>query len=157
MTIICTHCAYESPCLCDTGKRPAQPAIVFVPNPLTFHHPATMTRLAIAYRAIGVSRRKLVFFVFDQLAHCTAEVVRHDGSIVDVPGIDVFGIWGEDASETWSGQFLTFAIHPPVLHASLKVAKRIRALWIALSLRCPRTAQAVIKGNDSVLINANDN
>lgn len=157
MIHICSHCAYEAPCLCDTGARPSQPAMVFVPNPATFHHPATIARLSMAYGDIGVSRRKLVHFVFDQLAHCTARIVRHDGSPVDAANLDVYGIWGEDASETWSGDFLKCRLQPPKQHASFKVAKRIRLAWLALALRCPRAAQSVIRNNDAVLNHDNDN
>jgi hypothetical protein len=73
-----------------------------------------------------------------------AVVIDHDGIEIDLHRTDVDGIFGDDTSATWSGDFLSGRLRPRKLAAAQKITARIKLLWIALAVHDPIAAQSVL-------------
>ena len=59
--------------------------------------------------------------------------------------VDVDGIFGDDYSASWAGDFLAGRVRPRKLAASQKIAARIKLLWIALAAHNPAAANDVLR------------
>jgi hypothetical protein len=106
----------------------------------------TIFNLAIEYARIQprISRRRLVDWVYDRIIACEAVVIDHDGIEIDLLRVDVDGIFGDDYSASWAGDFLAGRVRPRRLAASPRIAARIKLLWIALAAHDPAAAKSVL-------------
>lgn len=118
--------------------------IIFVPTLAMVSAPAAFHRLAIAYRAMGIPRRKIIDFVADHifmydgaLLH-GCELLRFDDQLEEIFGTD------EDPSLRWMSNFLNFSNRPPKQLANSKIAYRLLLLWIALAIHNHDQARLVI-------------
>ncbi|MEQ1550306.1 hypothetical protein [Sphingorhabdus sp.] len=128
-------------------SRPQGPSIIYVPSAEILRETYTIFNLAIAYAGIAprVSRRRLIDWVYDRIIECEAVVIDHDGIEIDLHRVDVDGIFGDDCSASWAGDFLAGRVHPRKLAASPKIAARIKLLWIALAAHNPAAAKDVLR------------
>jgi hypothetical protein len=137
----------HSNCCCDVEITSRSPSIIYVPSADILHETYTIFNLAIAYAGIAprVSRRRLIDWVYDQIMGCEAVVIDHDGIEIDLHRVDVDGIFGDDYSASWAGDFLAGRVRPRKLAASQKIAARIKLLWIALAAHNPAAANDVLR------------
>ena len=128
-------------------SRPQGPSIIYVPSAEILRETYTIFILAIAYAGIAprVSRRRLIDWVYDRIIECEAVVIDHDGIEIDLHRVDVDGIFGDDYSASWAGDFLAGRVRQRKLAASQKIAARIKLLWIALAAHNPAAAQDVLR------------
>lgn len=115
--------------------------------------PAAMVRLAIAYLALGYSRRKLLDFVTSALLLDYEGIIVWDGERVlfgdpevneDERDIDAIFRTDIDNSERYLSRFLSYAKKPPKQHARNDTTERLMTLWTALAVRHRRIAELVI-------------
>lgn len=125
---------------------PTGPDIIYVPNPAVLREAYTIFNLAIEYARIQprITRRRLIDWVYDRVIECNAVVIDYDGIEIDLLRIDVDGIFGDDYSGSWAGDFLAGRMRRRRLGASPKIAARIKLLWIALAAHDPAAAQSVL-------------
>jgi hypothetical protein len=115
--------------------------------------PAAMVRLAIAYLALGYSRRKLLDFVTSALLLDYEGIIVWDGERVkfgdpevneDERDIDKIFRTDIDNSERYLSRFLAYAKKPPKQRARNDTTERLMTLWTALAVRHRRIAELVI-------------
>lgn len=123
------------------------PNIIYVPSASVLREAYTIFNLAIEYARVQprISRRRLVDWVYDRIIECEAVVIDHDGIEIDLHRVDVDGIFGDDYSASWAGDFLAGRVRPRKLAASQKIAARIKLLWIALAAHNPAAANDVLR------------
>lgn len=134
-------------CCCDVDVISRSPSIIYVPSAEILRETYTIFNLAIAYAGIAprVSRRRLIDWVYDRIMECEAVVIDHDGIEIDLHRVDVDGIFGDDYSASWAGDFLAGRLRPRKLAASQKIAAHIKLLWIALAAHNPAAANDVLR------------
>lgn len=122
------------------------PDIIYVPSPAVLREAYTIFNLAVEYARIEprISQRGLVEWVNNRIISCEAIVIDHDGVEIDLLRVDVDGIFGDDYSGSWAGDFLGGWSRPRKLAASSKIAARIKLLWIALAAHDPAAAKSVL-------------
>jgi hypothetical protein len=122
------------------------PDIIYVPSAAVLRETYTIFNLAVEYARIQprISRRRLVDWVYDRIIGCEAIVIDHDGIEIDLLRVDVDGIFGDDCSASWAGDFLAGRVRRRRLAASRKVAARIKLLWIALAAHDPAAARSIL-------------
>jgi hypothetical protein len=122
-------------------------AIIYVPPERVLREAMTIFNMAVAYAGISprISRRRLIDWVYDRLMETDAVVIDHDGIEIDLHRTDVDGIFGDDASASWAGDFLGGRLRPRKLSAAPKVTARLRLLWIALAVHDPAAARDVLR------------
>jgi hypothetical protein len=133
-------------CCAPVNTGHSEPTVIYVPSERILREALTIFNLAVAYASITprISRRRLIDWVYDRLMHTNAVVIDHDGIEIDLHRTDVDGIFGDDASATWSGDFLSGRLRPRKLAAAQKITARIKLLWIALAVHDPIAAQSVL-------------
>lgn len=141
-----TQNSFGGECRCNDRNGLRGPDIIYVPSPAILREAFTIFNLAIEYARIQprISRRRLVDWVYDRIIGCEAVVIDHDGIEIDLLRVDVDGIFGDDYSASWAGDFLGGRVRPRRLAASPKIAARIKLLWIALALVDPPAAIDVL-------------
>lgn len=118
---------------------------ICLPQMEILSQPSSVRRLAMAYRAKNLPRRKILNFVADHLYLreraflLQGQPVRFDVDIDLVFGTD------RDPSERWLSDFLNFAIEPPRQRAQHRVVQRLLLLWAALAVHNPAQAELVIR------------
>lgn len=122
-------------------------AIIYVPPEQVLREAMTIFNLAVAYAGITprISRRRLIDWVYDRLMQTEAVVIDHDGIEIDLHRTDIDGIFGDDASASWAGDFLGGRLRPRKLSAAPKVTARLRLLWIALAVHDRDAARNVLR------------
>lgn len=141
-----TQNSFGGDCRCNNRSGSRGPDIIYVPSPAILREAFTIFNLAIEYARIQphISRRRLVDWVYDRIIACEAVVIDHDGIEIDLLRVDVDGIFGDDYSASWAGDFLAGRVRPRRLAASPKIAARIKLLWIALAAHDPAAAKSVL-------------
>lgn len=118
---------------------------ICLPQMEILSQPSSVRRLAMAYRAKNLPRRKILHFVADHLYlrerkfRLRGQPVKFDVDIDLVFGTD------RDPSERWLSDFLNFAVEPPRQRAQHRVAERLLLLWAALAVHNPAQAELVIR------------
>ncbi len=118
---------------------------IIIPSAEILARPSSVRRLAMAYRARNLPRRKILNFVADHL-------YQHDGQLLylgrnvsfDADIDDVFGT-DRDPSERWLSDFLAFAVEAPRQRAQRRTFDRLVLLWAALAVHNPAQAALVIR------------
>lgn len=118
---------------------------IIIPSAEILSQPSSVRRLAMAYRAKNLPRRKILNFVADHL-------YQHDGELLylgrnvsfDVDIDEVFGT-DRDPSERWLSDFLAFAVDAPRQRAQRRTFDRLVLLWAALAVHNPAQAELVIR------------
>lgn len=107
--------------------------------------PSTVRRMAMAYRAKKLPRRKILDFIADHI-YLGDEIILYQGGNVclDADIDEVFGT-DRDMSVRWMSDFLNFAINPPRQRAQRRVINRLVLLWVALAIHNPEQAALVIR------------
>lgn len=121
--------------------------VIRLPSDAQLRRPSSVQRLAIAYGAMGYSRRRIV----DQLADLIylIDPVVIDGSghriIFDDEAIDRAFRTEQDGSLRWISDWLSFQHRAPVKDAQARTLDRYRLLFVGLALAHPNMAAAVVR------------
>jgi hypothetical protein len=157
----CTFCAgNRDRCVCAITAHliPANDNAIYDPLFISLQReqirsPAAMVRLAIAYLALGYSRRTLLNFVSSALLLDYEGIIVWNGKRVlfgdpdvneDEKDIDVIFRTDIDDSERYLSRFLSYAKKPPKQRARKDTTERLMTLWTALAVRHRRIAELVI-------------
>lgn len=126
----------------DNGS---ESAVITIPSAEILSLPTSVRRLAIAYRAKNLPRRKILDFVAEHL-YLHAGVVLYQGRnlALDADIDEVFGT-DRDPSERWLSDFLAFAVEEPRQRAQRRVVERLVFLWAALAVHNPTQAQLAVR------------
>ncbi len=122
------------------------PAIIFVPSERILREAFTILNLSLAYATFKprLTQRGLIAFVDDRMTKSRALVIDTDGSEINLRRFNVDAIFGDDASGSWAGDFLSARIKVPRQKASKRIATRYKLLWIALATIDPKLAKEVL-------------
>lgn len=135
-------------CVCGENANDNQPnerPPITIPHEEVLTRPSTVRRLAMAYRAKNLPRRKILDFIADHL-YLRDGVILYQGRNVcfDADIDEVFGT-DRDMSVRWMSDFLNFAIKPPRQRAQRRTFDRLVLLWTALAVHNPAQAELVIR------------
>lgn len=118
---------------------------ITIPSAEILAQPSSVRRLAMAYQAKNLPRRKILNFIADHLYEYEGELlylgrnVSFDADIDEVFGTD------RDPSERWLSDFLAFAVEAPRQRAQRRTFDRLVLLWAALAVHNPAQAELVIR------------
>lgn len=147
--MICHICHNQAGrCICRSrSANDNHPGVIRLPHDAVLRAPSAVQRLAIAYGAMGISRRKIVDFVADAaFAEDWIVVDAHGRRVaIDPEFADRIFRTEEDPSMRWLSDWLAFRHRPPCKSAQERTLPRYRLLWLALVIRQPATAMAVIR------------
>lgn len=139
--LICKHGLADYVDLANDNELPKVGPIRIPPKDI-LRRQSSLNRLAMAYRAKEIPRRKILDFVSEHVTvyHGT---FLFNGHVVILDDVD--DLFDLDASERWLSDFLRFAVHPPRQQAQDRVAVRLALLWAALAVHNPVQAALVIR------------
>ena len=146
----CPVCLYgRIPCSCSAENDNERFDLSFIrcPSEETIAKPSCVNRLAIAYRAKGLSRYKIVDFMNDQFITYRGVVVTNERQRINPLNIDVDSAFrtDDDPSLRWLSRFMQFGVTPPVQQAQLQTRARLMLLWLALAMEHPAQAALIIR------------
>ena len=128
-------------CANDNAPHPA----ITIPSAEILSLPSAVRRLAMAYRAKNLPRRKILNFVADHLYQHEGELLYQGRNVSFETDIDdVFGT-DRDPSERWLSDFLAFGIEAPRQRAQRRTFDRLVLLWTALAVHNPAQAALVVR------------
>jgi len=143
----CNFCGNGKGCICGFGPANDNEAdVIRLPSDARLASPASVQRLAIAYAAFGISRRRLIDFIADAIFSEERIVVdaQERNLLIDDELIDrVFT--ESDPSVRWLSDWLAFRHCAPSKDAQARTLPRYRLLWLALYIRYPDTAMSVVR------------
>lgn len=151
--IICPICkGFAQLCVCALNV-PAKagndnhPGVIRLPHDAALRAPSSVQRLAIAYGAMGISRRKLIDHIADVIFSDDRIVVDGHGRrvVIDDEWIDRAFRTDADGSLRWLSDLLGFRHRIPCKDAQERTLPRLRGLWLALYICQPATAMSVIR------------
>lgn len=145
----CNFCGNGEGCICRmrANNDNFNDDIIRLPSDAQLRRPSSVQRLAIAYGAMGYSRRRIV----DQLAEL---IYLIDPVVVDASGrriifddeaIDRAFRTDQDSSLRWISDWLSFQHRAPVKDAQARTLDRYRLLFVGLALAYPNMAAAVVR------------
>lgn len=143
---LCQDCRIPCICSADNDNQPFDPGFILCPSEQTIAKPSCVNRLALAYRAKGLSRYKMLDFMSDQFITYHGVVVTDERQLIDPLNIDVDRVFrtDDDPSLRWLSRFKMFGVTPPVQQAQLQTRARLMLLWLALAMKHPRQAALII-------------
>jgi hypothetical protein len=118
---------------------------IHIPSPEVLGKPSSVRRLAMAYRAKELPRRKILDFVSFHLDHHGGPILYLGESVSFADSVDDAFDTDRDPSERWLGRFLAFGITPPIQQAQTRVMTRLLMLWVALAIHNREQAELVIR------------
>lgn len=122
----------------------SHPAIT-IPTTEILSRPSAVRRLAMAYRAKNLPRRKILDFVADHLYQYEGQLLYQGRNVSFEDEVDVVFGTDRDPSERWLGDFLAFAVEAPRQRAQRRTFDRLVLLWTALAVHNPSQAELVIR------------
>jgi hypothetical protein len=132
------------PCCADNDNSPG---VIRLPSDERLRAPSSVQRLAIAYGAMGISRRKLIDHIADVIFGDDRIVVDARGRrvLIDDEFADRAFRTDADGSLRWLSEWQNWRHRMPCKGAQARTLPRLRALWLALYIRQPDTAMSVIR------------
>lgn len=118
---------------------------ICLPQMEILSRPSAVRRLAMAYRAKNLPRRKILDFIAAHLYQHEGEILYQGRNLCFDADIDeVFGT-DRDPSERWLSNFLAFAAAEPRQRAQRRTFDRLVLLWVALAVHNPAQAALVVR------------
>lgn len=99
-------------------------------------------RLAIAVRALGVSRRELLDLLADVIYEFEGTILMPNGGAFEVTDTLIDDAFA-DADGRWISDFLGFAEQPPRQRAQQRVVPRLRLLDLYFRIKHPERARLI--------------
>jgi hypothetical protein len=145
----CSFCGGNSKgCICRSRlANDNSPGVIRLPSDERLRAPSSVQRLAIAYGAMGISRRKLIDHIADVIFGDDRIVVDATGRrvLIDDEFADRAFRTDADGSLRWLSEWQNWRHRMPCKGAQERTLPRLRALWLALYIRQPATAMSVIR------------
>ncbi len=147
---ICKGLAHLCVCVSTTPSLPANDNdrdLIRLPSDARLGSRASVQRLAIAWGATGISRRKMLDHLADVIFNDGRLVVDAQGRrvIIDAEYVDRAMRSDADPSIRYLSDFLAFRYRAPCKDAQARTLPRLQVLWLALYIRQPATAMSVIR------------
>ena len=102
-------------------------------------------RLAIATKALGLSRRNIPDWIADEIFSYDGKVLKSDGQFFLVEDDDIDAAFNDDGSFRWLSDFITFAERAPKQAPQGRVLKRLRLIDLAFRIAHPDRAFLIAK------------
>lgn len=135
---ICTHCNQDvcKPCAIRPGF--IKPNIIQVAADHELMRESHFRRLAIATRALNLSRREIPNWMADTIYSFHGRIIWHGGKLFELEDID--SAFNDDGSFRWLSDFMNFAGRPPLQKPQWRVLKRLRLIDLAFRIQSARRA-----------------
>ena len=125
----------------NDNERPGR--IVIIPKDELLARPATVRRLAMALKAMNLSRRKVPDFLADVIYGSTLTIRYADGRAFCKCGFDIDDVFTE-GSMRWIGEFMRFAVRAPKQRAQRRTLGRLRVLALAFLIARPDMMEHIL-------------
>jgi hypothetical protein len=121
--------------------------IIRLPSDERLGAPSSVQRLAIAWGATGISRRKLLDHFCDVIFNDDRIVIDAKGRrvIIDPEYVDRAFRTDNDPSIRYLSDFLAFRHRAPCRASQARTLPRLQVLWHALYIRWPSSAISVVR------------
>lgn len=135
-------------CVCGENANDNQPnehPPITIPDIEILTRPSSVRRLAMAYRAKNLPRRKILDFIADHLYQHEGQLLYQGRNVSFEDEVDVVFGTDRDPSERWLSDFLAFSVKPPRQRAQRRTFDRLVLLWTALAVHNRTQAELVIR------------
>jgi len=102
-------------------------------------------RLAVASRALGLSRREFPNWMADVIFGFEGEIDWPNGDVFDVEDEDIDAAFNDDGSFRWLSDFLAFADLEPRQRPQWRILERLRLIDLAFRIAYPDRAKWIAK------------
>lgn len=102
-------------------------------------------RLAVATRALGLSRREVPNWIADTIYGFRGKIVWPAGKPFEVGDEDIDAAFNDDGSFRWLSGFMRFAEVPPRQNPQRRVLARLRLIDLAFRIAHPVRAACIAK------------
>lgn len=140
----CTLCGRRlGPCCTPKENRPAKVVIVASDDELS--RVSHFQRLAIATRALGLSRREIPNWMADAIYDYRGLITWPGGKAFVVGDDDIDAVFNDDGSFRWLSDFINFAEREPGQKPQQRVIERLRLIDLAFRISDPRRAELIAR------------
>ncbi|WP_069095564.1 hypothetical protein [Methyloligella halotolerans] len=102
-------------------------------------------RLAIATRALGLSRREIPNWMADVIYGYRGLITWPGGKAFIVGDDDIDAVFNDDGSFRWLSDFVNFAERAPRQKPQERVIERLRLIDLAFRISDPRRAELIAR------------
>ncbi len=102
-------------------------------------------RLAIATKALDLSRRKIPDWIADEIYCFEGKIMHGDGRLFSVNDDEIDAAFNDDGSFRWLSDFVAFANRPPQQAPQDRVLERLRFIDLAFRIAHPDRAFLIAK------------
>lgn len=136
----CFKCNRVVCCPCERLNPVLKPKFVIVATDEQLSRQSHFYRLAIATKALRISRRQIPNWLADEIFNFEGKVIRLDGRefIVEDEAFD--RAFNDDGSFRWLSDFMGFAQHLPKQNPQVRVLDRLRLIDLAFRIAHPDRA-----------------
>jgi len=141
--VLCHRCGNNvcKPCVFSPA---AQPKITVACNNM-LSRPSHVQRLAVAARALDLSRREFPNWMADVIFNFKGEVDWPSGDVFVVEDEDIDAAFNDDGSFRWLSDFLAFADLSPRQRPQARILDRLRLIDLAFRIAYPERAKWIAK------------
>lgn len=141
--IYCFYCKKDVCTPCQT--KPCANRVITVATDEELSRLSHFRRLAIASRALGLSRRQFPDWMADVIFGFEGEVKWPNDDVYDVEDEDIDAAFNDDGSFRWFSDFLMFAEIPPRQKPQGRILERLRLIDLAFRIAYPERAKWIAK------------
>lgn len=132
------HQTLAAPCLTAANDNHA-PGVIVVACDHALSQKSYVRRLAMALKALGLSRRAVLDWMADAIfLHHEGSIVGPDGQTFDVSDTDIDDLFGTDGR--WLSEFIKLADTGLKQQPQKRILMRLRLLDLAFKIARPETA-----------------
>lgn len=109
--------------------------VIWIPTTDEITEPSEIARLANVLAGLRLARRQIPDFMADQIYNfsgCLRD--RATGKPIDAGSFDIDELFNNDGSFRWLSDFLKFAKTPPAQRGQERIAPRLKAIHVAVSI-----------------------
>ncbi len=119
--------------------------VVTLPEEAMILRQASIQRLAIAIKSLGLARREIPNWMASAIYQFDGEIRFPNGGRACQCKIDIDAAFNDDGSFRWLSDFLRFATRQPRQAAQRRTLDRLRLLLLALMIDRPELAVHVLR------------
>ncbi len=141
----CSRCGRDvcKPCVFKSSSK--LPRTIIVASDAELSRRSHFQRLAIATRALDLSRRQIPNWIADVVFGFEGLVLWPDGKPFEVDDEDIDAAFNDDGSFRWLSDFLAFAEREPAQAPQSRILLRLRLIDLAFRICDPYRAGLIAK------------
>jgi hypothetical protein len=140
---VCTECPFRD--LVAANDNEPEWDVITLPEEAMILRQASIQRLAIAIKSLGLPRREIPNWMADAIYQFEGEIRFPNGVRACQCKIDIDAAFNDDGSFRWLSDFLRFATRQPRQAAQKRTLDRLRLLLLALMINKPDLAFHVLR------------